>query len=212
MQKSSLSSSSQWHSHHVSSKAIATEGKYWKRRIEIVLREYHKWRTYFKKRVGRLFSCLSYFKVLGGLHTLRNLLLLTWCQKKVSCSYLDVFRTKAFFPLFFFFQYSVIFCIVAQNLGECWLHNYHVLDLTLLIVLFFQLQKHKDEDLSSLLKVTDFCSSDGNVALLRCLVLCGALNAVYTNSHMLILHAVCASFLYVNCTIYRKPACITVLY
>ncbi|XP_046872729.1 MLX-interacting protein isoform X2 [Hypomesus transpacificus] len=30
--------------------AIATEGKYWKRRIEIVIREYHKWRTYFKKR------------------------------------------------------------------------------------------------------------------------------------------------------------------
>lgn len=33
------------------SQAIATEGKYWKRRIEIVIREYHKWRTYFKKRV-----------------------------------------------------------------------------------------------------------------------------------------------------------------
>lgn len=32
--------------------AIATEGKYWKRRIEIVIREYHKWRTYFKKRVS----------------------------------------------------------------------------------------------------------------------------------------------------------------
>lgn len=29
----------------------ATEGKCWKRRIEIVIREYHKWRTYFKKRV-----------------------------------------------------------------------------------------------------------------------------------------------------------------
>lgn len=28
-----------------------TEGKCWKRRIEIVIREYHKWRTYFKKRV-----------------------------------------------------------------------------------------------------------------------------------------------------------------
>ncbi|KAM7391955.1 hypothetical protein PAMP_022601 [Pampus punctatissimus] len=28
----------------------ATEGKCWKRRIEIVIREYHKWRTYFKKR------------------------------------------------------------------------------------------------------------------------------------------------------------------
>lgn len=29
----------------------ATEGKCWKTRIEIVIREYHKWRTYFKKRV-----------------------------------------------------------------------------------------------------------------------------------------------------------------
>ncbi|KAM9329339.1 MLX-interacting protein [Gastrophryne carolinensis] len=31
----------------------ATEGKYWKRRIEIVVREYHKWRTYFKKRLQK---------------------------------------------------------------------------------------------------------------------------------------------------------------
>ncbi|MBW01458.1 MLX-interacting protein, partial [Eschrichtius robustus] len=31
--------------------AITTEGKYWKSRIEIVIREYHKWRTYFKKRL-----------------------------------------------------------------------------------------------------------------------------------------------------------------
>lgn len=36
---------------YLCSQAIATEGKYWKRRIEIVIREYHKWRTYFKKRV-----------------------------------------------------------------------------------------------------------------------------------------------------------------
>uniref|UniRef100_A0A8D3B4K7 MLX interacting protein n=1 Tax=Scophthalmus maximus TaxID=52904 RepID=A0A8D3B4K7_SCOMX len=32
---------------------IATEGKCWKRRIEIVIREYHKWRTYFKKRLQK---------------------------------------------------------------------------------------------------------------------------------------------------------------
>lgn len=31
----------------------ATEGKFWKRRIEIVKREYHKWRTYFKKRLQK---------------------------------------------------------------------------------------------------------------------------------------------------------------
>ncbi|XP_034548665.1 MLX-interacting protein isoform X2 [Notolabrus celidotus] len=30
--------------------ATVAEGKCWKRRIEIVIREYHKWRTYFKKR------------------------------------------------------------------------------------------------------------------------------------------------------------------
>ncbi|XP_029915752.1 MLX-interacting protein isoform X2 [Myripristis murdjan] len=35
---------------HRPAEVIATEGKYWKRRIEIVIREYHKWRTYFKKR------------------------------------------------------------------------------------------------------------------------------------------------------------------
>lgn len=34
------------------SQAITTEGKYWKSRIEFVIREYHKWRTYFKKRVS----------------------------------------------------------------------------------------------------------------------------------------------------------------
>ncbi|CAK6966467.1 MLX-interacting protein isoform X2 [Scomber scombrus] len=33
--------------------AVATEGKCWKRRIEIVIREYHKWRTYFKKRLQK---------------------------------------------------------------------------------------------------------------------------------------------------------------
>ncbi|XP_076843224.1 MLX-interacting protein isoform X2 [Brachyhypopomus gauderio] len=38
---------------HRPAEAIAIEGKYWKRRIEIVLREYHKWRTYFKKRLQK---------------------------------------------------------------------------------------------------------------------------------------------------------------
>lgn len=33
--------------------ATGTEGKCWKRRIEIVIREYHKWRTYFKKRLQK---------------------------------------------------------------------------------------------------------------------------------------------------------------
>lgn len=31
--------------------AIILEGSYWKRRIEVVIKEYHKWRIYYKKRV-----------------------------------------------------------------------------------------------------------------------------------------------------------------
>ncbi|KAJ0067752.1 hypothetical protein NL108_010057, partial [Boleophthalmus pectinirostris] len=38
---------------HRPAEAIANEGKCWKRRIEIVIREYHKWRTYFKKRLQK---------------------------------------------------------------------------------------------------------------------------------------------------------------
>lgn len=35
-----------------SSQAVVLEGNYWKRRIEVVMREYHKWRIYYKKRVS----------------------------------------------------------------------------------------------------------------------------------------------------------------
>nr|XP_057926975.1 MLX-interacting protein isoform X2 [Doryrhamphus excisus] len=38
---------------HRSTEMITTEGKCWRRRIEIVIREYHKWRTYFKKRLQK---------------------------------------------------------------------------------------------------------------------------------------------------------------
>ncbi|XP_070760126.1 MLX-interacting protein [Enoplosus armatus] len=38
---------------HRPAEAAATDGKCWKRRIEIVIREYHKWRTYFKKRLQK---------------------------------------------------------------------------------------------------------------------------------------------------------------
>ncbi|XP_010730812.2 MLX-interacting protein isoform X1 [Larimichthys crocea] len=38
---------------HRPAEAISAEGKCWKRRIEIVIREYHKWRTYFKKRLQK---------------------------------------------------------------------------------------------------------------------------------------------------------------
>ena len=35
--------------------AIVLEGSYWKRRIEVVIKEYHKWRIYYKKRVTTQF-------------------------------------------------------------------------------------------------------------------------------------------------------------
>lgn len=36
------------------------EGSYWKRRIEVVIKEYHKWRIYYKKRVSTLFLTPSF--------------------------------------------------------------------------------------------------------------------------------------------------------
>ncbi|XP_037536308.1 MLX-interacting protein [Nematolebias whitei] len=38
---------------HRPAEAVATDGKGWKRRIEIAIKEYHKWRTYFKKRLQK---------------------------------------------------------------------------------------------------------------------------------------------------------------
>lgn len=38
---------------HRPAEVIANEGRCWRRRIEIVIREYHKWRTYFKKRLQK---------------------------------------------------------------------------------------------------------------------------------------------------------------
>lgn len=37
---------------YLCSQAIVLEGSYWKRRIEVVIKEYHKWRIYYKKRVS----------------------------------------------------------------------------------------------------------------------------------------------------------------
>ncbi|XP_047276388.1 carbohydrate-responsive element-binding protein isoform X4 [Homo sapiens] len=37
---------------HRKPEAVVLEGNYWKRRIEVVMREYHKWRIYYKKRVS----------------------------------------------------------------------------------------------------------------------------------------------------------------
>lgn len=42
--------------------AIVLEGSYWKQRIEVVIREYHKWRIYYKKRVRT--HCNVYFVVI----------------------------------------------------------------------------------------------------------------------------------------------------
>ncbi|XP_074493953.1 MLX-interacting protein isoform X1 [Sebastes fasciatus] len=38
---------------HRPAEGSGSDGKCWKRRIEIVIREYHKWRTYFKKRLQK---------------------------------------------------------------------------------------------------------------------------------------------------------------
>ncbi|NXR11935.1 MLXPL protein, partial [Semnornis frantzii] len=39
---------------HRKPEAVVLEGNYWKRRIEVVMREYHKWRIYYKKRAWML--------------------------------------------------------------------------------------------------------------------------------------------------------------
>ncbi|XP_004705682.1 carbohydrate-responsive element-binding protein isoform X1 [Echinops telfairi] len=38
---------------HRKPQAVVLEGSYWKRRIEVVMREYHKWRIYYKKRLRK---------------------------------------------------------------------------------------------------------------------------------------------------------------
>uniref|UniRef100_A0A8C4FDI5 MLX interacting protein like n=1 Tax=Dicentrarchus labrax TaxID=13489 RepID=A0A8C4FDI5_DICLA len=43
---------------HRKPEAIVLEGSYWKRRIEVVIKEYHKWRIYYKKRVSTLLHSL----------------------------------------------------------------------------------------------------------------------------------------------------------
>ncbi|XP_077596495.1 carbohydrate-responsive element-binding protein [Stigmatopora nigra] len=38
---------------HRKPEAIVLEGSYWKRRIEVVIKEYHKWRIYYKERIQK---------------------------------------------------------------------------------------------------------------------------------------------------------------
>lgn len=60
--------------------AIVLEGSYWKRRIEVVIKEYHKWRIYYKKRViiHTLFLIYCIFPLCNRMCTL----LLLQLQKK----------------------------------------------------------------------------------------------------------------------------------
>lgn len=51
--------------------AIVLEGSYWKRRIEVVIKEYHKWRIYYKKRV-RAWQSDLWKKILHGIMYLCN--------------------------------------------------------------------------------------------------------------------------------------------
>ncbi|XP_055964230.1 carbohydrate-responsive element-binding protein isoform X1 [Sorex fumeus] len=54
---------------HRKPEAVVLEGNYWKRRIEVVMREYHKWRIYYKKRLrksSREGDLLSPKQVEGG--------------------------------------------------------------------------------------------------------------------------------------------------
>ncbi|XP_030648304.1 carbohydrate-responsive element-binding protein [Chanos chanos] len=44
---------------HHKPEAIVLEGSYWKRRIEVVIKEYHKWRIYYKKRLQKNKDLLS---------------------------------------------------------------------------------------------------------------------------------------------------------
>ncbi|CAH2219713.1 carbohydrate-responsive element-binding [Pelobates cultripes] len=39
---------------HRKPEAVVLEGNYWKRRIEVVMKEYNKWRIYYKKRLRKL--------------------------------------------------------------------------------------------------------------------------------------------------------------
>lgn len=49
-----------WFSLALGLQAIILEGSYWKRRIEVVIKEYHKWRIYYKKRVRIHLFCSVY--------------------------------------------------------------------------------------------------------------------------------------------------------
>ncbi|KAM8776998.1 carbohydrate-responsive element-binding protein isoform 3-T3 [Rhynchonycteris naso] len=67
---------------HRKPEAVVLEGNYWKRRIEVVMREYHKWRIYYKKRLrksSREGDLLSPKQVEGGWQPPKR-----WCEQLFS--------------------------------------------------------------------------------------------------------------------------------
>ncbi|KAM4700922.1 carbohydrate-responsive element-binding protein isoform 2-T2 [Discoglossus pictus] len=51
---------------HRKPEAVVLEGNYWKRRIEVVMKEYHKWRIYYKKRLRKLHQEAKQFQEQKG--------------------------------------------------------------------------------------------------------------------------------------------------
>lgn len=67
---------------HRKPEAVVLEGNYWKRRIEVVMREYHKWRIYYKKRLrksSREGDLLTPKQVEGGWRPPEQ-----WCEQLFS--------------------------------------------------------------------------------------------------------------------------------
>ncbi|XP_074045526.1 carbohydrate-responsive element-binding protein isoform X2 [Macrotis lagotis] len=67
---------------HRKPEAVVLEGNYWKRRIEVVMREYHKWRIYYKKRLrksSREGDLLAPKQVEGGWRPPER-----WCEQLFS--------------------------------------------------------------------------------------------------------------------------------
>ncbi|XP_059549455.1 carbohydrate-responsive element-binding protein isoform X5 [Myotis daubentonii] len=67
---------------HRKPEAVVLEGNYWKRRIEVVMREYHKWRIYYKKRLrksSREGDLLAPKQVEGGWQPPER-----WCEQLFS--------------------------------------------------------------------------------------------------------------------------------
>ena len=87
--------------------AIVLEGSYWKRRIEVVIKEYHKWRIYHKKRVSRHKSS----------HEERSCL-----QSEYSCRFQMMHAALVFSAV----MPSTMFIVILRSLGLVHEH-FHIL-------------------------------------------------------------------------------------